>query len=230
MADQPRRQRQRWPWYLLGVLLLAALGVAGAVRWFADPARLTARLTGIAFERSGLTIVLDGNADFRYWPSLRLHLPAPRVSGAGDPLPLLAAQAADVVLPWASLWSDELVIDRIDLLAPTIHIDRLQHWLAASGQSDGDMPPFQLRLRVRDGALYRDGEVIVAGMTADIRTGSALLDWLDRHDALTSSLIPPLQGDAAIDELQIGDTRIEGLQIRIGSAAERAADHGADGQ
>lgn len=218
MAEQKARPRRRWPWILLAALLLLVLAAAVALRWFADPGRLTARLLGIAHERADIVVTLEGNASFRYWPGLRLHLPALQVRGGDAQLPMLSAQAMDVALPWSILRDDELVIERVELLAPIIHIDRVQHWLAQRSEPGADMPPFRMHLRIRNAALYRHDEAVLQGMDADVHASDALLDWFQNLDSARTPLIPPLQGDAQLAELQLGDTHIEGVRVTIGSA------------
>lgn len=222
MADRKTGSRRRWPWVLAAVLLLLVLASAAALRWFSDPERLTARLLGIAQERADIVITLEGSAGFRYWPGLRLHLPALQISARNTDLPMLSAQAMDVALPWSSLRDDELVIEYIELLAPVIHIDRLQHWLAQRSQPSGDMPPFRMHLRIRNAALYRHGDALVQGMDADVHTSDALLDWFQALDSVQTSLIPPVQGQAQVAELQLGNTHIEGVRITVGTASEDA--------
>lgn len=229
MADRETGSRRRWPWILLAALLLLVLAAVTALRWFADPARLTARLIGIAQDRAEIKITLEGNASFRYWPGLRLHLPALEVRGVDAELPMLSAQAMDVTLPWSILRDDELAIEHIELLEPTIHIDRVQQWLAQRTDPGAGMPSFRMHLRIRNAALYRQGEALFQGMDADINAGDALLDWFQTLDSAQTSLIPPIQGDAQLAELQLGETRIEGVRVTIGKAnggqgSEAAAD------
>jgi len=125
----------RWLVRVLGGFALVAILSTGAL--IALP---TERIAGLAADRLGTAlgreVTLTGAARPTLWPQLGVRAEGLSV---GNPDwvtdgPLIAAEALSVRVPWASVFSGDIQIDEVTLVAPQITLVR-----GADGQASWDM-------------------------------------------------------------------------------------------
>lgn len=205
---------RRWLTIALVLLLLLVLGLFAAVRYLARPERVAALLAEQARDRLGLVLSFTGEARYRLWPQLHLHLQQARLALPGESEPLLAVQQLDVSLPWSSLRDSRLVIEQLRLQQPQLDVDLLQRWLAKPGEAA--VPDLSLRLVV-DGGEVRRGETLIArGLSVDSAIDLRQLQqwWTAAAAAGTdASALPPLPGTLQIEKLELDGVVIEGLRV-----------------
>ncbi len=213
-ADIPAKPRRRRRW-LFALLALAVLGGTGALvlRYYMQPARLTALLVQQAQTRLGVELALEGNAGFGFLPRLHLHLPKPRTR-SGDEV-LLTADAIDVRVPWSSLSGQRIEIEHLDIVRPRVELDALSRWLARRPPSDAATPDVRFALTLRDGTLLADGKPVAEGIHLDFANSDDLAAWFARLARTSTRVLPPATGKGSIDRIQIGTTRIEGLKLDL---------------
>lgn len=210
-AARPRRRRR-----LVRVLLvLLASGVAGAllVHRYTRPQRITALLVERVRNDLGAELRLGGEGRYAFLPGLRAVLPqAELVAGGARVLQVDALRAA---LPWRSLWSSQLEIEKIELVRPVLDLDALHAWLASLPPSQARAPDVRFALHVEDGRVLRAGDPVAEGVTIDLANRADLVAWLRAWDPARADLVPPIAGSVQVDSARIGDTRIEGLKIEV---------------
>lgn len=152
---RPRRGLALAAGSFAAVLLLAALAAAMLMQ----PERLARLVLGTVGDGLGLEIGFEGPARYRLrgTPLLEVRDLSVRVPGDGEPV--LRAARALVSLPWSTVRDRPapLVLERIELDAPTIDLPRLQAWLATRPPGPGALPTLSR------GASVRDGRVIAPG-------------------------------------------------------------------
>lgn len=125
----------RWLVRVLGGLALLAILSVGAL-----VALPTERIASLAADRLGTAlgreVTLAGSVRPTLWPHLGVRAEGLRV---GNPAwvnegPLIAAEALSVRVPWASVFSGDIQIDEVTLVAPEITLVR-----SADGQVSWDM-------------------------------------------------------------------------------------------
>ncbi len=220
MADadaRPRRRRRRW---LIAWCVLSALGVASAfaLHRYSRPQRLTAFLIEQTRSLTGAELTLDGVAGFDFTPNLHLVLPRPALKSKDAAL--LTAASLDVVVPWHTLWSDRIDIERVVVERPVLDLDALSSWLAARppGTSSVDV---RFVLDLHDGVVLSAGRKLAEGVDLQLANAGDLAGWLAkwRTAGAATAALPPLGGSASARSVEIGGTRIEGLRVEIGDDA-----------
>lgn len=211
-AAKPRRRR-RWPFVLLALVLLGGIGGALVLRHYTQPAKLTALLVEQARTQFGIDLALAGDAGFGFVPRLHLRLPAPHAKSGGDAV--LEADAVDVVVPWRTLWGERIEIERIEIDRPRLDLDALSRWLA-SRPSGGAAPEVRFAVKLRDGELLSGGKPVAEGLNLDFANAGDLAAWLAQvREPASTTLLPPLAGKGSAGSVQIGSTRVEGLEIEV---------------
>jgi hypothetical protein len=207
-----KRRRRRWPIVLAIVAALLAIGLL-MLRHYTRPETLTALLIENARSQLGAELGVCETGRFGFTPNLHLTLTNPSLKQTPQSLAFLSADSLDVIMPWATLWSDRYDIERIELARPVIDLDALDAWLAARPASD----PVDVRfaLRATDAALVSGGKVIAKDVDLDFASTGDISAWLANRpgSSARSTLLPPLAGtiDAAV--VEIAGTRVEGLHI-----------------
>lgn len=216
----PARGLRRLLW---GLLLLVPLALLAVAWWYARPERLSALLIGQLQSRFGLTLALAKPARIDFLPSLRVRLDAPVISAGNGGQALIAADAIELAVPWSMLFGAEPVIERIALARPRIDVDRLRDWITAqAGTGDGAVTVPAFRLEIGDATLLRGGSVIGNGIDVDLDHVDGLAQWIGQWSGGVGpeSLVPPLQGNASADVIEAGQTRLEGVRLRIEPATK----------
>lgn len=214
-ASQPRRRR-RW---IIALVVLLAILVAGTLllRHFTRPQTLSALLVGKSRDLIGADLALHGSARFEFLPNLHVVLPHPTLAKMGSPEVFLRLDSLEAVVPWHNMWSDRYDIERIDLVRPVLDLDALQRWLDAQPATNPATPDVRFSLRVTDGSIIRGGKPLAQGLNMQLASAGDVRAWLERFraDPATTSLLPPIAGNADASVLRFGGTRLEGVQIRI---------------
>ena len=147
--------RPRWLRRLgVSVAILAMLWVAGA--WLLQPERSVPVLLGRVGAALDLDIAATGEhtGRLRGTPQLVLRGVVARERGGGRVL--LRAERVLIALPWSTLRSlgDDLVVRRVELVAPRVDLAVLQDWLAKRPPGgETRIPTLTAGLRIRDGRL-----------------------------------------------------------------------------
>ncbi|MEP7043456.1 MAG: hypothetical protein ABI843_10365 [Dokdonella sp.] len=216
MADadaRARRRRRRW---LIALTLLFVLGalVAFALHRYSRPEKLTAMLIEQTRSLLGAELELGGTGGFDFTPNLHLVLPKPSLKS--NDAALLTAASLDVVVPWHTLWSDRIDIERIVVEHPVLDLDALSAWFAARPPSTSSAD-IRFALRVRDGVILSKGKPIAEGVNLQLANAGDLAGWLAHLRAAkdTTDVLPPLGGSADVRTMEIGATRIEGLHVEV---------------
>lgn len=201
---------------LMGLLAILTLAIHHTIQ----PQRLSALLVDQLQSRYGLKLAMPNAAKIGFSPGLSIMLDHPVISAANSSQPLLTADKVDVALPWATLFGSDPVIDRIALQKPSIDIDALQAWLATQASNGGPTVVPAFDLSVQDGTVMRSGTTLAAGMNANLRGAVELGAWIDdwANSGGPVSPIPPLNGTLDAKHISIGDTTLDGVQLRIGDS------------
>jgi uncharacterized protein involved in outer membrane biogenesis len=224
MADtdaKPRRRRRRW---LIALGLLIVLGAIGALALhrYSRPERLTAFLIEQTRGLTGAELSLSGVAGFDFSPSLHLVLPKPALKSKDAAL--LTAASLDVAVPWHTLWSDRIDIERIVIEQPVLDLDALKAWLAARPPSNSSAD-VRFVLDLRNGTVLSGGKKLAEGVDLQLANAGDLAGWLQKWQAAGNKIdaLPPLDGNAAARSVEIGGTRIEGLRVELSDDAPAPA-------
>lgn len=210
-AARPRRRR----WWLRALIVLLALGLVGAfaVHRYTRPQRITALLVERVRSDLGAELHLGGDGGYAFLPGLRAVLPQPEILAGGARV--LHADALRAAVPWRTMWSSQLEIEKVELVRPELDLDALHAWLAALPPSQSPAPDVRFALHVEDGRVLRAGKPVAEGVTIDLSNRADLAAWLRTWDPAGSELVPPVAGSVHVDAAQIGDTRIEGLKVEV---------------
>jgi len=221
MADtdaRPRRHRRRW------LTVLGLLFVLGAIvlHRYSRPERLTAFLIEQTRGLTGAELSLGGVAGFDFSPNLHLVLPKPALKSKDSAL--LTAASLDVAVPWHTLWSDRIDIERIVVEQPVLDLDALKAWLAARPPSNSSTD-VRFVLDLRNGTILSGGKKLAEGVDLQLANAGDLAGWLQKWQAAGNKIdaLPPLDGNAAARSVEIGGTRIEGLRVELGNDAPAPA-------
>lgn len=169
-ARAPSRRTTRIVLGLALVLLVLLL----ALRFALQPQRATRFLLQRVGTSLGLEITATGAAEYhlRGTPTLVVRDVVAREPGARDPL--LTADRILLSLPWSTIRARGAVLSaqRLELDAPVLRLDALQHWLSTRPPSEAPrFPTFTRGLAVRD-AVIRGGadtrEWQVAALSIDL--------------------------------------------------------------
>lgn len=208
-APFPRRRR----WRALLVLLALIASTALAVRHVLHPRNLTAMLADRVRSALGAELHLGGEAGYAFLPSLRAVLPKPALVVAGTTL--VRADALRVAVPWRTLWSDRVDIERVELVRPVLDLDALRTWLAQRPASSAPPPDVRVSIRIEDGTLLQGGRPVAEGVTLDLASRADVAAWLAHWNGAPETLLPPVSGSAEARELRIGGVHVEGLRIDV---------------
>lgn len=215
MAETPSARRLRRPRLVRVLFVLLALGAVAAVlvHRYTRPRRITAMLVERVRSDLGAELRLGGDAGYAFMPGLRAVLPQPELVAGGARV--LRADSLRAALPWHTLWSSRLEIEKIELVRPVLDLDALHAWLAAMPPSQASVPDVRFALHVESGSVLRAGKPVAEGVTMDLANRDDLAAWLRHWDIAGDALLPPVSGSVHVDAAQIGDTRIEGLHVEV---------------
>lgn len=214
------RTRKRVILFVLFALLAI---IAFAIYRYSQPQRLSALLVDQLQSRYGLQLAMPNAARIDFSPGVSIKLDHPVVTAAAGSPPLLTADGVNIALPWSTLFGDEPVIDRIALQQPRIDIDAIQAWLATQTSDGGPtvVPAFDLSLH--DGTVVRSGQALATGVNASLQGSAQLGAWIDEwaNAGGPASPIPPLNGTLDATRINMGETTLDGVRLRIGDDAPK---------
>lgn len=199
---------------LLGFVVLG-LVAAFALHRYSRPQRLADLLVSQVREQLGAELILGGAAGFELTPRLQALLPRPQLVAGGHTV--LRADAIAASVPWRTLWSDQVEIERIELQRPLLDLDALRAWLATRPSSDEPAPDVRFALRVVDGTILASGTPVAQDIDIDFTNNGDLAAWLASlgRDSGKVVPLPPGRGSASAASVQIGETRLEGVRIEL---------------
>src|SRR5690606_29625265 len=154
------------------VLALLLLALLFAVRFALQPERATRFLLQRAGTALGLEITASGATEYtlRGTPTLVIRGVVAREPGAA--VPLLTADRILLSLPWSTIRARGAVLaaQRLELDAPVLRVDALQHWLEGRPPSEAPrFPTLAQGLQVRDGVVQgSDTGWRIAGLAIDL--------------------------------------------------------------
>ena len=208
---------------ILVILFALFATIAFVIYRYSQPQRLSDLLVDQLQTSYGLQLSLPTAAEIDFSPSVSVKLDHPVVTAAAGSSPLLTANAVAIALPWSTLFGDEPVIDRIALQQPRIDIDALQAWLATQASDGGPtvVPAFDLSLQ--DGTVLRGDQTLATGVDASLQGSAQLGAWIDEWAKAggADSPIPPVNGTLDATRINVGETTLDGVRLRIdGDAPE----------
>ena len=159
-APKPRRALRRTLGAIAIVLLLLIIVVATSPWWF-DARRVASLAMDQADAATGLDWSFDGEPELRWRPSPWLALPGLRAVDA-QARAVLAAERAEVALPWSTLRGEALRIDALRLDSPDIDLDAALEWWSAQPPDEDAELPILNGLSITNGALRWSGGRIEA--------------------------------------------------------------------
>lgn len=207
------------------VLVLFALVaiIAFVIHRYSQPQRLSTLLVDQLQSRYGLQLTMPNAASIDFSPGVSVKLNHPAVSAAGVPQPLLTADGVSIALPWSTLFGGEPVIDQVNLQRPRIDIDAVQAWLATQASNGGPtvVPMFDMSLQ--DGTVLRGGQTLATGVNASLQGSAQLGAWIDEWANAGGPVlpIPPIEGTLDATRISIGDTKLDGVRLRIDDDAAK---------
>ena len=154
------------------VLALLLLALLFAVRFALQPERATRFLLQRAGTALGLEITASGATEYtlRGTPTLVIRGVVAREPGAA--VPLLTADRILLSLPWSTIRARGAVLaaQRLELDAPVLRVDALQHWLEGRPPSEAPrFPTLAQGLQMRDGVVQgSDTGWRIAGLAIDL--------------------------------------------------------------
>jgi hypothetical protein len=216
MTDNaPKRpRRRRWRFVLIVFALLALIG-ALALRHYSRPDNITALLVEQARSQLGAELSLDGAANYAFSPGLQARLPHPLLKMRDTVV--LRADALNAIVPWRSLWSQRVEIQRVELIRPVLDLDALRAWIAERPPSTTAPPDVRFSLHVEHGSLVSGGNIIADDFSLDLANDADIAAWLAQFDPRIANrpLLAPVSGSAAAASVQIGSTRLEGVHVEV---------------
>jgi hypothetical protein len=150
--------RRRWLRRLAILIVVLAL-LSLLATWLLQPKQLVPLILDRAGKALALEITAAGDAEVRLRgePQLVLRDLVAREPGAGTPI--LRAGRVLLALPWSSLRNrgKDLVIERIELDAPSLDVPALQAWLAKRPPGEETkIPVLTDGLRIANGRIHND--------------------------------------------------------------------------
>jgi hypothetical protein len=152
-AGGEAKRGRRW------IIAIALIALAlFALRWLAQPPRVSALIVNRVGAALGLQISVRGASEYRLRGTPMLVLRDVTVREPNADRALLLARRIYIALPWSTLRSggSDLTAKRIELDAPQLDLPALQHWLATRPPSKARLPTLTDGLRIRDGVLVND--------------------------------------------------------------------------
>lgn len=214
------RTRTRIIFFILFALLAT---IAFVIYRYSQPERLSGLLVDQLQSNYGLQLSMPTAARIDFSPGVSVKLDHPVVTAAAGSTPLLTANAVDIALPWSTLFGDKPVIDRIALQQPRIDVDSLQAWLATQVSAGGPtvVPAFDLSLQ--DGTVMRGDQTLATGVNASLQGSAELGAWIDAWTKAGGpvSPIPPVNGTLDATRINVGETRLDGVRLRIDDGAPK---------
>ncbi len=208
---------------ILLVLFALLATIAFVIYHYSQPKRLSALLVDQLQSRYGLQLTMPNAASIDFSRGVSIKLDHPVVTATAGSPPLLTADGVDIALPWSTLFGDEPVINQISLQHPRIDIDALQAWLATQASNVGPtvVPAFNLGLQ--DGTVLRGGQTLATGVNASLQGSAQLGTWIDEWAKAggPASPIPPLNGTLDATRINVGETTLDGVRLRIGDDAPK---------
>lgn len=182
---------------IAGAVLLLLLAIA--LRFVLQPDRVAGFALSAIGNALGLEIDAAGTSEYRLLGGPQLVVRNVTVREPGATTPLLRAQRVLVSVPWSTVRSrgEKLDITRLELGAPILDVQALQHWLSTRPSGETRLPTFSDGVQVDDGRIEGNS-------------------W--RIEALSLSL-PRLQSDRRIDARVGGRFKTETLSLRFNLAA-----------
>lgn len=215
------RTRTRVIFFIVFALLAT---FAFMIYHYSQPKRLSALLVDQLQSRYGLQLTMPSAASIGFSSGVSVKLDHPKVSAKAGSPPLLTADGVDIALPWSTLFGDEPVIDRITLQQPQIDIDAIQAWLATQASEGGStvVPAFDLSLQ--DGTVLRGGQTLAKGLNARLEGSAQLGAWIDEWAKTggPASPVPPVSGTLDATRINVGDTILDGVRLRIDDDARKS--------
>lgn len=186
---------------IAGAVLLLLLAIA--LRFVLQPDRVAGFALSAIGDALGLEIDAAGASEYRLLGGPQLVVRNVTVREPGATTPLLRAQRVLVSVPWSTVRSrgEKLDITRLELDAPSLDVQALQHWLSTRPSGETRLPTFSNGVQVDNGRVEGGG-------------------W--RIEAFSLAL-PRLQPDRRIDaraggRLHIGMPRTETLSLQFNLA------------
>lgn len=206
---------------LLLLLLVVIAGVAIAIHHYSQPQRLSALLVGQLQARYGLDLRLPQPASVEFLPTLQLRMDQPLLAGAGNAAPIIVAERIELRVPWSTLFGSQPVIERIELVQPRIDLDAFQLWLATKASSKGPTSVPAFSLSTHDATVLRGGQPIATSLNVELDHAGELGAWIDQwsNEGAAASPIPPVSGSVDAASIRIGETRLDGIKLRIDESA-----------
>lgn len=146
---------------ILLAIALVLLVLLLALRFALQPERATRFLLSRVGATLGLEITASGAAEYRLrgTPTLVIRDVVAREPGAAEPL--LTADRILLSLPWSTIRARGAVLaaERLELDAPVLRLDALQHWLSTRPPSEAPrFPTLEKGLQVRNGTIRSGGD------------------------------------------------------------------------
>jgi len=156
-AQGPSRRTARIVLAVALVLLVLLL----ALRFALQPERATRFLLSRVGNTLGLEITAGGASEYhlRGTPTLVIRDVVAREPGAA--VPLLTADRILLSLPWSTIRARGAVLaaERLELDAPVLQLDALQHWLETRPPSEAPrFPTLEQGIHVQDGVIRGGGD------------------------------------------------------------------------
>ncbi len=148
-------------------ILLVLLAIAGS--YLLQPQRASALLLDRVGSALGLRITASGQASYRLRGTPQLVLRDMIAQRPGDSTALLRAERVFVAVPWSTIRARgaELVVQRIELDAPTLDVPALQRWLASRPPGETRIPTLTDGLRIVRGRID-NGDWAIDGIDVDL--------------------------------------------------------------
>lgn len=155
------------------VLALVLLVLLLALRYVLQPQRATGFLLSRVGATLGLEITASGASEYhlRGTPTLVIRGVVAREPGAA--VPVLTADRILLSLPWSTIRARGAVLDaeRLELDAPVLQVDALQHWLESRPPSEAPrFPTLAQGIHVRGGVIRSGGadDWRIAGVSLEL--------------------------------------------------------------
>jgi AsmA protein len=161
----------KWTAIIVGSLLLLLVATAFVLTSVIDPNRYRGKIEGIVGDLSGRPFVIEGNLEITWFPWLGVRMGAAHLNNRPDVpgLPIVEWRSVALAAKVWPLLQGQVVIDRIRLQGPHIHLHR-------DAQAHGNWEDW--------GPARRGRSPQIAGI--EIRDGT--LDYVDEMSGLQANL------------------------------------------